>query len=139
MFSPTRVRKYMKSKNVHRLSVGGAGCGDVRICSIGTSLRVEYEYRQDKQDLIGVLEFEDMIAFRFREEMYSAGFLEASYDAVLTVERSSWLKELAKIRPSGLRKVKRHHFALYLSNLGYLEVIAEGFRESHARQGLLPR
>jgi len=65
------------------------------------------------------------VAFRFVDELHSAGFAPGSYDAVVEIAPSPWLEHLRAIEPSGYDQLQdRRHFALLLSSNGYLEVVA---------------
>jgi hypothetical protein len=122
------------------LPTPGSGCGDIRVAYYATSLYVDFEYRLDGNDLIGQLAFDDVVAFRFRKEMYSAGFEPESYDRLLVSDQSPWLQELKKIEPSGLSDLQAaKHFALFLSSNGYLEVVATKALLKEARRGLLDK
>ena len=116
------------------LSTSDAGCGAIRVMFEGTSLRLEYEgHRPDGNPILGHLRFDGVIAFRFRDEPRSAGFIEGSYDTVLELSESPWLQELSDAEPPGFGDVaRRHHFAVLLSQNGYLEVIAEAVDEKRA-------
>jgi hypothetical protein len=75
----------------------------------------------------GELVFDGVTAFRFRNELHSLGFIPGSYDRLVEVIESDWLAELAAIEPTRISpSVKEcHHFAVLLSNNGYLEVVSE--------------
>jgi hypothetical protein len=120
------------------LPIPGSGCGDVRITFKDLAVRAEFEYRSDGKDLIGQLVFRNVVSFRFRDEMHSAGFVVEGYDCVVTVEGSTWLEELNAIEPSGMHGIAgSKHFAVLLSNNGYLEVVASDVTLEPPRIGLL--
>jgi len=75
----------------------------------------------------GVLQFGDVTAFRFRDEMHSLGFANESYDCLVEVVESDWHKELCRIEPDHLLVTVKEskHFAVLLSSNGYLEVVAK--------------
>lgn len=115
----------MKSQKVLDLPIGGAGCGEIGISSDGTSVAVRYEYLDGGHSVVKTLRFDDVVAFRFHDEMHSRGFCPESYDAVVEIGRSEWLAELIGKEPEqilGSAKGKRHFAVLFSSN-GYLEVI----------------
>jgi hypothetical protein len=120
------------------LPVPGSGCGDIRVRYFGLSLRVEFEYHLDGKDLIGELRFEGVLAFRFRDEMHSAGFPTGSYDCVMSSRKTDWLRELAAAEPSGVKATSEAtHFAVLFSSNGLLEVIARTVSLGEDRAGLL--
>ena len=65
------------------------------------------------------------------DEMRSRGFCVDSYDTVVQILGSDWKSRLASEEPSGLARsvVSANHFALFISNSGYLEVMAESCKE----------
>ena len=80
----------------------------------------------DGQRRAGRLVFDTVAAFRFRDEMHSLGYAEDSYDTVVEIEDSDWLKHILSIEPESilLTAKRSKHFAVMLSSNGYLEVIA---------------
>jgi hypothetical protein len=115
----------MRTTGVHRLESPGSGCGDIRLTYRETYLVLDYEFRASGRDYVGHLRFEDVVAFRFRDELHSAGFADASYDEVVDIQDSEWLEQLSVIEPAGFGALRsRRHFAVLLSNNGYLEVVA---------------
>lgn len=116
-----------------------AGCGAIRLLFEATDLLLEYEgHDEGGEPIVGRLRFVSVIAFRYRDEMHSLGFAEGSYDSVLTFDDSAWLNELSGIEPRGISDVVgRKHFAVLLSQNGYLEVVAERVAVGSATAGHL--
>ena len=112
----------------YTLPVGGSGSGDSRLTFDG-DLLLEFGCSEDQRGSAGAIKFYDVIAFRFRDEMHSLGFVESSYDSIVEVPDSDWYRELLRIEPhSSLRTIKdKHHYACFLSDSGYLEIIASRF------------
>ena len=128
----------MNAEKLVQLPISGSGCGDIRILSDGVELSVEYEYRADGADWVGAIHFSDCIAYRFHNEMHSKGYCSDGYDAIAEVKSSSWLAELIRDEPTGIRDaIGKKHFAVFLSSNGYLEVIADAFDLPSSRKGLL--
>lgn len=120
------------------LSIPESGPGDSRVTFDGSELLLEYEYRNSGRDLIGRLLFEKVVAYRFRNEAHSRGFIPSSYDAVVEVVDSSWLEELVEGVPEGMIGAKgKKHFAIFLSSNGYFEVIADSVQQLSPVEGLL--
>lgn len=121
------------------LPVGGDGCGDVRFSGDSVSLVAEFEFRRNKEDRIGGIRFNDVVAHRFHDEMHSHGFSEFSYDTVVEIIDSPWMDALIRNEPTGLMSSAsgKHHFAILLSNNGYLEVISESVVSMVTRNGRL--
>jgi hypothetical protein len=119
------------------LGTPGSGIGDIKIAFEGSDLKVEYEFTKNG-DFVGNATFENTHVFRFRDELRSRGFIEESYDTVIKVIESSWLGELRALDASGMDDLEGlHHFAVFLSSNGYLEVIAEKARLGAPRAGTL--
>ncbi|MCK9605334.1 MAG: hypothetical protein M0R33_02665 [Methylomonas sp.] len=115
-----------------------SGCGDIRITFDSVILLAEYEFRGEGQDQVGGLQFEDVIAYRFRDEMHSQGFDTSSYDSVVEVIDSDWIAGLVRDEPEGIRGAKgKKHFAVLLSSNGYLEAVAGSCIEVEPRRGSL--
>jgi hypothetical protein len=118
----------MNPRIVHNLACPDSGCGDIRITYHDLRLLLDYEFRAGGQDQVGHVEFSNVVAFMFRDELHSAGFVHGSYDQVVEIGDSSWLEELRAGEPSGFGGLSgTHHFAVLVSSNGYLEVLAEGF------------
>lgn len=117
----------MKTEMILDLPVVGSGCERVHLSSDGTELQAQVEYLSARHRNTVTVRFEDVVAFQFRDEMHCFGFAVGSYDKVVEVIDSVWAQELLESEPKGIlggMKGKRH-FAVLLSNVGYLEVIAE--------------
>lgn len=128
----------MKSKKLAELPIPQSGCGSIRLVTDGLNLTLEFEYRQQSQDWIGSIGFEEIIAHRFRNEMHSKGYLSDSYESIAEVEDSPWKQELLAMTPTGIADVKKkRHFAVFLSSNGYVEVIASRFVVHESRRGTL--
>lgn len=125
---------------VRDLPIPGSGCGDIEIRSDGCDLSVEYTYhsKEDGCDVVGSIIFSGVAAFRFRDEMHSAGFLQGSYDSLVEIVGSDWRQELSIIEPGGIwgSVENKKHFAVFFSSNGYLEVIADDFEELRPRKEL---
>ena len=120
------------------LPVPGSGCGDISIRYLGLSLLVEFEYHLGGRDLIGELRFDGVLAFRFRDEMHSAGFPAGSYDCVMSSQQTDWLRELKAAEPAGVNAVSEAtHFAVLLSSNGLLEIVARAASLGEGSAGML--
>jgi hypothetical protein len=119
------------------LGTPGSGIGDIKIAFEGSDLKVEYEFTKNG-DFVGSAIFENVHAFRFRDELRSRGFIEGSYDAVIRIIDSDWLDELRALDASGKDDLNEmRHLAVFLSSNGYLEVIAEKAKAGTPRRGTL--
>jgi len=129
----------MVARKLWGLRTPQSGCGDIRITFDGVILLAEYEFRGGGQDQVGGLRFEDVIAYRFRDEMHSQGYVHSSYDSVVEVIDSDWIEGLVKAEPEGIHGAKgKKHFAVLLSSNGYLEAVAGSCIEVEPRRGSFP-
>ena len=114
----------MTVRKVIDLPISGVGCGFIDIRSDGVQLSVGIS---DGQIPAGTVLFDDVTAFRFRDEMHSRGFVGESYDTVVEVIDSDWVRELLEIEPEQILGSAEgsHHFVVLLSSNGYLEVVAK--------------
>lgn len=130
-----------RTQLLRSLPVAGSGCGDVRFVTNGYDLVVEYEYHPETAggDLVGAIIFNGVSAFRFRDEMHSAGFCHESFDAVVEIVDSEWHRQLLQIEPTGILGTveSKRHFAIFFSSNGYFEVIADCFEALPEREGPL--
>ena len=128
----------MKAKRFVELPVPGSGYGDIRILFNENDILAEFEYRLTGVDWIGCIHFSNVVAFRFRDELRSAGFCLESYGAVVQMEESDWISQLKHGEPPNKKFLDTgKHYAVFFSNNGYFEVIAEGIQLQAPRTGLL--
>ena len=121
----------MTTKALVILPVPGSGCDDIRVTGVGADLQVEYQYGEGGTQTIGALTFDWAIAYRFNDEKHARGFDSKSYDTLVEVEESPWLREL------GETGGKWRHFAVFFSKIGYVEVAASEFKQLPDRIGAL--
>lgn len=130
----------MKSVTRSTLPIPNSGCGSIRVTSNSVRLTVEFEYDSVSDGpQIGALEFHGVIANRFRSEMYSVGFPQDSFDTLVEIIDSDWRDEVfesgSKLSREGPEAF--HHFAVFLSNNGLVEVLAKSHDGPHSRSGRL--
>ena len=130
-----------KARLLQLLPVPESGCGDIQMVSDGSDLRVAFEHYSeiDGCDLISTIRFLGVAAFRFHNEMHSAGYFESSYDAVVEVSESRWRRKLHGVEPKQIMGTvsEMRHFAVLFSSNGYLEVVAESFELLPPKRGRL--
>jgi len=128
----------MNALKLSELPIPQSGCGNTRLVSDGVSLNIEFEYRAQGQDLVGCIEFESVVAYRFRNEMHSRGYSSDAYESLVEIAESPWKEEVSEIAPSGIGDVSgAHHYALFLSSNGYFEILAHAFCVQSSRAGRL--
>lgn len=120
----------MRARKLADLPIPQSGCGNTRLCCDGLTLELAYEYRCNGKDMIGVIRFEEVVAYRFRNEINSGGYLSEAYEAIAEALDSSWQTELTV---TGVR-----HFAVFLSSNGYFEFLASSYSTVPPSEGLLP-
>ena len=128
----------MVARMIEKLPIPESGCGNLRMLFDGVEMLAEYEYRTAGVDTIGAIRFHGVVTFRFSDEMHCAGFVRDSYDSVVEVADSEWLRSLKDNEPPGISGVVgKTHFAMLFSSNGYLEVVAERLSVPSARIGRL--
>ena len=128
----------MKEQTPIELRRSTSGYGMVRVSAASPDLSVEFEYGSEGSDWVGKLVFQSVVAYRFRDEMRSRGFVRDSYDRLLVLPASQWIQELKKAEPDGMNDVEKcHHHAVFFSNNGYLEVAAESAQLLTSTRGTL--
>jgi hypothetical protein len=119
----------MNSKKLFDLPIPQSGCGNTELVSDGISVVLRFEYRREKRDFIGKIQFQGVIAYRYRDELHSLGYSSEAYESVAEILDSPWCSE---------QKFKGRHFAVFLSSNGYFEVLAENVTLGEPSEGLLP-
>ena len=72
------------------------------------------------------IEFSLVTAYRFSTEMYCGEFLDGTYDSILEVKDSNWLKSICANEPVGHQELwRKRHFAMFIRGCGYYEFIAD--------------
>lgn len=123
-----------------KLHQTGCGFGAIKIDTVPPNLKLYYEFRDSGTDQIGILAFKGVIAFRFHDELRFSGAPEESWDSVAIILDSEWLLEIARVEPPVFSKAERcNHYAIMLSNNGFLEVIAQNVEQLPTRGGLIKR
>lgn len=126
----------MKTNKLLELRTSGSGCGDIRMVFDGITLTVEYEFCSKIGNEVASVRFDGVIAHCFRDEMHSYGFPDSSYDAIVEVDSSDWIKQLASDEPKNVRSVNEaKHFVVMLSNNGFLEIVATSFEDVGVKNG----
>jgi len=67
--------------------------------------------------------FDGVVAFRHFTEGFS--FISESYEKLIEICNSDWLKELRKMMPDRFDFCEQKHFAIYTENDGQYEIIAK--------------
>jgi hypothetical protein len=118
----------MKTKKLFDLPVPQSGCGNTLFQSDGITVALRFEYRLQGKDVVGVIQFRGVVAYRYRDELHSLGYASDAYESVAEVDDSEWCKEL---------QFTGKHIAVFLSSNGYFEVLADSVSLGEAREGLL--
>lgn len=122
----------MKVKKLLELPISGSGCANIRVIASSAELLVMYGFNSEKDSsrLIGQILFDSVIAYSFRNTMHSEDYAEGSYDSLVEVSGSNWINWLLEIEPPmiGNTVANKKHFAMFFSENGYLEVVAEEYK-----------
>jgi hypothetical protein len=116
----------MKTKKLFDLPIPQSGCGNTRFQSDGITVTLLFEFRLHAKDLVGVIQFKGVVAYRYRDELHSVGYASEAYESVAEVADSEWCKEL---------QFTGKHIAVFLSSNGYFEVLAESVTLGELREG----
>ena len=118
----------MKTKKLLDLPIPKSGCGNSQFQSDGITVALRFEYRSHGKDFIGVIQFREVVAYRYRDELHSLGYASEAYESVAEIADSEWCKEL---------HFTGKHIAVFLSSNGYFEFLAESVSLGEAHEGLL--
>lgn len=109
----------MKAKKLSDLPVPESGSLGTRLNTNGISLTLKFRYGGSGTYYVCKINFEDIVAYRFRKERYSLGFISEAYESLAEILDSPWCSEL---------NYDGRHFAVFLSSNGYFEVLGKSFR-----------
>jgi len=118
----------MKPKKLFDLPIPQSGCGNTQFQSDGITVTLQFEYRLQGKDFVGVIHFRGVVAYRYRDELHSLGYASEAYESVAEIAHSEWCNEL---------QFTGKHIAVFLSSNGYFEVLAESVSLGEPREGLL--
>ncbi|WP_395374721.1 hypothetical protein [Marinicella sp. W31] len=131
----------MKIKKLLELPISSSGCANVKVIASSAELLVIYGFnsRKDSSKLIGQILFDSVISYSFRNTMHSRGYADGSYDSLVEIESSDWMKWLLEIEPPmiGNTVAGKKHFAVFFSENGYLEVVADSYKVLPYEEGRL--
>jgi len=87
------------------------------------------------------IRFKGAVAQRQRAESCSTMWHHEADDRLVEVENSDWLKEIYADTNEDWRRFwkEKHHYMIYLDDLGLLEVIAESWELMPAEEGEWPK
>jgi hypothetical protein len=95
----------------------------------GEAPAIRFGFKKDGLHYQGEISFHQVLAFRKRaERCCKAWHIQDSYDTLVEIEESAWLKELrADMAEQWRNKWEAHHYMIYLDSVGCFEVIAESW------------
>lgn len=76
------------------------------------------------------LHFNVVLCYRYTSERFTKHLYD-SYDTLVEIEDSDWLKELKQLNEDDLNFWKPRHFAIYLDSVGLYEIISNNFLTSN--------
>jgi hypothetical protein len=97
--------------------------------SSGAMSAIRFVYKAEGKEVYSGLSFNQVYALRQRSERYcTVWHIEDTYDTLVEVEDSSWVKELREDMSEHYRKDWRpHHYMIYLDSVGCFEFLAESW------------
>jgi hypothetical protein len=109
------------------LPVPPYGCNSASFHASKSDVSLVYCYEDDDGvEFQGYIRFRTFAAFRFANESHVDRPLKEAFDCILASDDSDWLSAAKAKVPDGNKwPFKRRHFLVYLTNVGYYEVIAE--------------
>lgn len=106
----------------------------------GDSVLLFDYYDENNNDKIfnsGIV-FETTIAHRHSSEKVTK-FISGTYDKLVELKDSEWVKELSIISPEWIKYWEVRHYVIYLDSYGLYEFLAKGFRLIDIKEGTLKR
>ena len=119
----------MATKKLFDLPIPQSGCGDTHLGSNGTEAILRFEFRSHGKDLIGMIHFHGLVAYRYRDERHSLGYPSEAYEAVTELNDSEWCREL---------NFSGKHIGVFLSSNGFFEFLADSVTLGDSVEGRLP-
>lgn len=117
----------MKTENPIILNTGGIGAVSIDMTHTNCACKLICDCEdENSKPLKIIIEFSRVTAYRFTCEMYCGGFPDGSYDAILEVKDSDWLKTVCANALRGHKSPwRQRHFAMFLGSCGCYEFIAD--------------
>lgn len=117
----------MKTENPIILNTGGIGAVSVDMTHINCACQLICDCEDENSKPLKIMiEFSLVTAYQFTCEMYCGGFPDGSYDAILEIKDSDWLKTVCTNAPRGHKSPwRQRHFAMFLRSCGCYEFIAD--------------
>lgn len=117
----------MKTENPIILNTGGIGAVSIDMTHTNCACKLICDCEdENSKPLKIIIEFSLVTAYRFTCKMYCGGFPDGSYDAILEVKDSDWLKTVCANAPRGHKSPwRQRHFAMFLGSCGCYEFIAD--------------
>lgn len=121
----------MKVKKILELPISGLGCANIRVIANSVELLVQYGFNSidDDSRQVGKILFKSLISYSFRSTMHGMSFIKYSYDSLVEIKSSDYIKWLLEIEPPMIARsaANKRHFAIFFTDNGYLEVIAKSY------------
>lgn len=118
----------MKAEEKYKIPIFSKTFTKPPIVNVGFTTRIlleGYDYGGEEKHKCEII-FDKVIGFK--EEMSElCTFIPGSYDCVVEIEESDWIKSLAEKDEKKLRFWNPKHYALYLADYGGVQVLARGF------------
>jgi hypothetical protein len=106
------------SSEVDKISVLHNGCS---ITITGYNINGGEKYR---------LHFDVVLCYRHTSERFTKHLYD-SYDTLVEIEESDWLKKLKQLNEDDFSFWKPRHYAIYLDSVGLYEIISNNYLTSN--------
>ena len=94
-----------------------------------------YDEEHDDKIYNGGILFKSSVAHRHSYEKFTK-YISGTYDKLVEIEGSEWIKELREISPEWATN-ELTHYAIYLDRYGLYEFIAQEFSIFEVKEGIL--
>jgi len=95
----------------------------------GASPAIRFAFKKDRVEYQGRIEFQKVLVMQKRaERCCKAWHIEGTYDTLVEIENSTWVKEIqSDISERWRDGRKTQHYMIYLDSVGCFEIIAESW------------
>jgi hypothetical protein len=120
-------REVLEMEVLHRLPIPGEGCQNMYLYTIGSVVVALFSYQTGPKFSFGTVEFERTLTLNYSAEPVAI-LQDNAYDSIVRISPSEWLDNTLsrKVRTEDPRQF--HHFSVYFSNCGSLDVVAKRFK-----------
>jgi hypothetical protein len=109
----------------------------------GANVVLKFDYFDEEDNdktYNGSVTFNYVVAFRHSDEKFTKPeYIRSSYDTLIEVRDSNWIKELMDLNREYTNQRNLRHFAIYLDSYGLYEFIAVRYDFIEKQEGTLKK